>query len=329
MNELYPLKFKPVFLEKIWGGQRMKTVLGKNFAPLPNCGESWEISGVEGSVSEVRNGFLKGNPLNDLVEVYMGDLVGDQVFSKFGIEFPLLVKFLDSNDWLSVQIHPDDKTSMSHHHAYGKSEMWYVFHADEGAQVIHGFKKATSREDFMKKLSEKKLRDILQFVDVKTGDVFYNPAGLVHAVGPGICIAEIQQSSDITYRIYDWDRMDKDGNPREMHLDLALDVMDYGSDPEPSVPYIPVPGKTVTLVDTPFFTTNLLEAKQTMKRDYTFLDSFVIYLCFEGSVVIQFPGGEETLKKGETCLLPAVLKDITLQPKDSFKMLEAYISFQA
>ena len=329
MNELYPLKFKPILKEKIWGGQRMKTALGKNTGKHPNVGESWEVSGVEGDVSVVSNGFLKGNPLNDLIEVYMGDLVGDQVYEKYGLEFPLLIKFLDSNDWLSVQVHPDDKTAQSRHGAYGKTEMWYVLHAEPGAQIIHGFRRAIRKEDFLEKLEQKKLRDILQTVNVKTGDVFYNPAGMVHAVGPGICIAEIQQTSDITYRIYDWDRTDDKGKPRKMHLDLALDVMDYGSNPEPHTHYVPVSGKAVTLVDSEFFTTNLLESKQTMHRDYSFLDCFVIYICLEGSLDIKFPGGSETLKKGESCLLPAVLKDITLQPKEHFKLLEAYIGFQA
>ena len=214
MQNLYPLKFKPRYYDKIWGGQKLKTALNKDFGKLPNCGESWELSGVSGNISEVSNGFLAGNNLEELIEVYMGDLVGDKVFDRFSVEFPLLIKFIDANDDLSVQVHPDDKLSKERHGAYGKTEMWYVLQADKGAKLNCGFNQPITKETYLTKLENKEIMDVLNFVEVEPGDVFFMPAGRVHAIGKGIMVAEIQQTSDVTYRIYDYDRVDAKGQGR-------------------------------------------------------------------------------------------------------------------
>src|SRR3972149_1007896 len=199
MSHLYPLKFKPIFKDKIWGGDKIKTLLNKDFSPLPNCGESWEISGVQDEISVVSNGFLIGNNLQELIEIYMGDLVGDQVYQKYGIEFPLLIKFIDAHDDLSIQVHPNDKLAMQRHNAYGKTEMWYIIDADRGAKLISGFNTEVTKDAYIKHLENNTLNLILNYEEVKAGDVFFMPAGRVHAIGKGILLTEIQQTSDITY----------------------------------------------------------------------------------------------------------------------------------
>ena len=227
MNNLYPLKFTPICKDKIWGGNKLNEILNKEYPELPNCGESWEISGVQDEVSVVSNGFLKGNSLEELIEVYMGDLVGEKVYEKFGIEFPLLVKFIDANDNLSIQVHPNDELSMERHDAFGKTEMWYVVQADPGAKLISGFNRKIDKEGYLKYFKNGQLEEILNYEEVKAGDVFFIPAGRVHAIGKGIVVAEIQQTSDVTYRIYDFNRVDDQGNPRELHTDLAIDAIAY------------------------------------------------------------------------------------------------------
>jgi len=199
MNTLYPLKFKPIFKDKIWGGEKIKTELGMDYGNLPNCGEVWVISGVDGNQTVVENGFLKDNELNELVEVYMGDLVGEKNFDKFGNEFPLLIKFIDANDWLSVQVHPDDALAAKRNIGQGKTEMWFTLGADKSTQLISGFNQEMDKETYLKHLNDGTLKDILNYEDVKKGDVFFIPAGRVHALGPGMLLAEIQQTSDTTY----------------------------------------------------------------------------------------------------------------------------------
>ncbi|MCF8372766.1 MAG: class I mannose-6-phosphate isomerase [Bacteroidales bacterium] len=324
--QLYPIKFKPILKEKIWGGKKLSTYLDKDISHLPNCGESWEISGVPGDVSVVANGFLEGNTLEELIEVYMGDLVGDRVYEKFGFEFPLLIKFIDASDVLSIQVHPDDDTARERHNAYGKTEMWYVIQADEGSELISGFNRKVDKETYIKYLDEKKLKDILNYEKVKEGDVFFIPSGRVHAIGAGIMLAEIQQTSDITYRIYDWDRVSENGQGRELHTDLAVDVIDYNFYDSYHTSYEKAKNTNVKLESCPYFTTNLLEFDSAKKKDYNLIDSFVIYVCLDGGFSIEY-GGEENcqVKKGETVLLPADLKIIELLPQKSAKLLEVYI----
>jgi len=324
MNTLYPLKFKPLFREKIWGGQKMRSSLGIDFTPHPNIGEAWMLSGVPGSQTKVSNGFLKGNELNELLEVYMDELLGERIFLKHKEEFPILIKFIDASDWLSVQVHPDDALAAKRKLGGGKTEMWYVLDADPGAELISGFNRKISKELFMKNLKDKTLRNILNVEPVQQGDVFYMPSGRVHALGPGILLAEIQQTSDTTYRIYDWDRVDAKGKSRDMHVELALDAIDYTLPSSYRSEYIPVKNHSVNLVQCPYFSTNLLDFNLPIAKDYSAIDSFVILTGLEGNAEIDYSSGKESIAKGEVLLIPAVLDKITLYPRPSCKILEVY-----
>ena len=324
--ELYPIKFKPILKDKIWGGQKLSTYLNKDISHLLNCGESWEISGVPGDISVVANGFLAGNTLEELIEIYMGDLMGDKVFEKFGQDFPLLIKFIDANDVLSIQVHPDDATSKERHNAYGKTEMWYVLQADEGAELISGFRKDSNKEEYLEHLEKKTLTDLLNKEEVHEGNVFFIPSGRVHAIGSGILLTEIQQTSDVTYRIYDWDRKDAQGNGRELHTDLALDVIDFKYHDNYKTQYSVIDNIESNLASCEYFTTNLLEFDKTINKDYNLIDSFVIYICLEGNFSIDFGADDPcSLQKGETVLIPAEIKTFDLRPNPKAKILEVYI----
>lgn len=326
MEGLYPLKFAPIYKDKIWGGDKIKSILNKDYGNLPNCGESWELSGVEGNVSVVTNGYLAGNDLNELIEIYMGDLVGENIYEHFGNEFPLLIKFIDANDDLSIQVHPDDEMAAERHNSYGKTEMWYVIQADKGAKLQSGFNQEVDQDLYLEKLEAVQLPDILNFEEVTSGDVFFIPAGRVHAIGKGILLAEIQQTSDITYRIYDYDRRDDKGNTRELHTDLALDAIDYTVFPEYKSKYDTKVNESVELASCKYFTTNVLELNRSVEKDYNKLDSFVIYICLDGEVSIETEAGNESVKLGETILLPAAIESVTLKPlSDKAKLLEVYI----
>ncbi|MDP4205017.1 MAG: mannose-6-phosphate isomerase [Bacteroidota bacterium] len=324
---LYPLKFSPILKDKIWGGSKLKTCFNKEFAPLPNAGESWELSGVEGNISEITNGYLAGNDLQDLIEVFMGELVGDKVYERFGEEFPLLIKFIDANDDLSIQVHPGDELSKERHNAFGKTEMWYVLQADPGAKLISGFSKQIDKEVYLKHLEENTLEEILNSEEVKAGDVFFIPAGRVHAIGKGLLIAEIQQTSDVTYRIYDYNRRDDKGETRELHTELALDAIDFTYHDNYRTKYTAAPNESSELVTCQYFTTNLLTLGKSIEKDYNDLDSFIIYICLEGEYILGYNSGQ-TLKvqKGETILVPACLENFTLSPvTEEVKLLEVYI----
>lgn len=328
-KQLYPLKFSPVLKDKIWGGNKIKSVLGIDFAPLPNCGEAWVLSGVDGNQTGIVNGFLAGNDLNELVEVYMGDLVGDKVYERFGDEFPILVKFIDAADYLSIQVHPDDELAAKRNIGYGKSEMWYIIDADPGAELISGFSKKVDQQTYLKHLNDKNLKQILNAEKVAAGDVFYMPAGRVHALGPGIFLAEIQQTSDTTYRIYDWDRVDSEGKSRELHIEEALDAIDFNVYDDYKSQYQPKQNGTATLVNSPFFTTSLIQLDQALAKDYSELDSFVIYVCVGGSVTIVHDGETEpqvTISQGEAILLPASIDRVDIIPSSDSKLLEVYIA---
>ncbi|MBI4649614.1 MAG: class I mannose-6-phosphate isomerase [Bacteroidia bacterium] len=322
---LYPLKFKPIFKDKIWGGQKIRTILGKDFSPLPNCGESWEISGVQGNISKVSNGFLKGNTMQELVEIYMGDLVGDKIYAQFGIEFPLLIKFIDANDILSVQVHPDDDLAVQRHNAYGKTEMWYVIQSDKDSKIYTGFNRKITKQEYLEHYNNKMLTDLLNIEETAAGDVFFLPAGRIHSIGSGLLLAEIQQTSDITYRIYDWDRLDSKGKSRQLHSELALDAIDYNYYNNYKTKYELILNKTINLSDCKYFTTNIIELDNPVEKDYTIVDSFVIYICIEGSLTIDYSKGKESLIKGETALIPAELKNILLVPETKAKIIEVYI----
>ena len=313
-------------MPKIWGGEKIRTILDKDFGNLPNCGESWEISTIEGNVSVVNNGFLAGNSLEELVEVYMGDLVGDKVFDKFGTEFPLLIKFIDANDDLSVQVHPDDELALKRHQSFGKTEMWYVVHADEGAKLNSGFNKPIDPSQYLEALSSGKIIDILNFTEVKAGDVFFMPAGRVHAIGKGIVVAEIQQTSDITYRIFDFNRKDSNGNERELHNGIALEAIDFTWQPDYRTNYKIDRNKSSEVVANQYFNTSILEFDKEIHKDIYHLDSFVIYICVEGEYEIGWEEGTERVKKGETILVPASLSQYRLKPLCNVaKLLEVHV----
>lgn len=326
MNQLYPLKFKTLFKDKIWGGEKIKTYLGKDFAPLPNCGETWEISGVTGDVSVVDNGALKGESLTSLIEKFKGGLVGEKVYKKFGNEFPLLIKFIDANDDLSIQVHPNDELAKKRHNSFGKTEMWYIIQADEGATLISGFNQQADEKLYLEKLNSGHLTDILNKENVKAGDVFFLPAGRVHTIGKGLLIAEIQQTSDITYRIYDFDRVDDKGNKRELHTEEALAAIDYTFYPEYKTQYQPTKNEPVELVNCPYFTTNLLNFTGNTVRDYSALDSFVIHICVEGAYTILYGNEKQDVKRGDSILLPNLVNNIEMETKKGFKVLETYVT---
>ncbi len=325
MSGLYPLKFEPICLEKIWGGNRLKTLLGKKYN-TKNCGESWEISGFDDKVSIVANGFLKGNDLNELVEIYMGDLVGDKVYEKFGIEFPLLIKFIDAQDDLSIQVHPGDELSKERHNAYGKTEMWYVVDAAEGALINSGFNQPVDREKYLEYLENGNLTDLLKYDEAKVGDVFFIPAGRVHAICKGSMVTEIQQTSDMTYRIFDYNRKDDQGNERELHTDLALDAIDFTFLDDYKTKYAAELNNSTEIVSCKYFTTNILEFDQPIEKDQYKTDSFVIYITLEGNFEIETEEGTENIAKGETVLVPASIDLYKLIPKNGkVKLLEVYI----
>ena len=327
MNNLYPLKFTPICKEKIWGGNKLKELLNKEYPGLPNCGESWEISGVQDEVSVVSNGFLTGNSLEELIEVYMGDLVGEKVYEKFGTEFPLLIKFIDANDNLSIQVHPNDELSMERHDAFGKTEMWYVVQADPGSTLISGFNRKIYKEGYLNYFKNGQLEEILNYEEAKAGDVFFMPAGRVHAIGKGIVVAEIQQTSDVTYRIYDFNRVDDHGNPRELHTDLAVDAIDYKYETSYRTDYKSENDQSVKLVDCQYFTTNILQLADSVDRDFTDLDTFVIYICLEGKFTLSWEDQAIDVNKGDSVLVPAQINNFALSNSkgSAVKLLEVYI----
>ncbi len=323
---MYPLKFTPIYKEKPWGGNKIKTILNKDFSPLKNVGESWEISTVEDNISVVDNGMLAGNNLEELIEIYMGDLVGDKVFQQFGLEFPLLIKFIDAKDTLSIQVHPDDELAAERHNSYGKSEMWFVIDTEKSADIILGFNQEMDKEKYQQKLQQGKLSEVLNTESAEKGSCFYVPAGRIHAINKGVLLAEIQQSSDVTYRIYDWERTNSQGNQRELHTELAVDAIDYSFEKKYRTDYKSELNKTTELVRCPYFTTNYLKLDNTVEKDYSQLDSFVIYMCLSGKATILTADNTiTTIKKGETILIPAVLDDAIIQPTEETEILEVYI----
>jgi len=322
---LYPLKFNPILKDKIWGGTKLKSLFGKP-AVSDKLGESWELSGYEGDESVVTNGFLAENNLTELTEIYMGDLVGNKIYEEYGLSFPLLFKLIDANENLSIQVHPGDEVAAERHNSYGKTEMWYVVDADPGAELIIGFTDDCSRDEYLDALEDGRVEDILQKVPVSKGDVFFIPAGLIHAIGKGVVVAEIQQSSDITYRIYDFKRKDDQGNERELHTDQALDVIDFGASKNPKINYKPLLNDITPLVTCDYFTTNMIRFNQIVTRNYGKLDTFVVYMCMEGNFAIEYDNQKTIVNKGDTVLIPAFISELNLIPDGEITLLEVYVS---
>ena len=323
---LPPLSFHPHFKDKIWGGQKIKTVLGKDYQDLPNCGETWELSGVPGNISVVKDGPLAGRDLVSLLDEFKGQLVGGKVYEKFGNDFPLLIKFIDANDDLSIQVHPNDELARERHNSFGKTEMWYILQADEGATLNSGFNREVSQDEYVKALVDNTLQELLNLESVRADDVFFLPAGRVHYIGKGILLAEVQQTSDITYRIYDFDRRDDQGNPRELHTEQAVGAIDFTVYPDYKTSYSAAQNEAVTLVDCPYFTTNRLDLTEAVDRDYFGLDSFVIYIGLDGNTSLHTEAGVVTIVKGDAWLLPAEHKKVTLAPQGEAKLLEVYVA---
>lgn len=317
----YPLTFYPILKERIWGGTKLKTYLNK---PISSdiTGESWEISTVDDEVSVVSNGNFEGKSLNDLINDYPEAILGTKVYAQFGKQFPLLFKYLDAREDLSIQLHPNDALAKKYHDSFGKTEMWYVMQADEEASLIVGFKEKSSREAFLKSLNNKTLLELLDTKKVKKGDVFFLETGTIHAIGAGIVIAEIQQTSDITYRIYDFDRVDANGETRELHIDLALEAINYEL-VDAQKEYAQLKNVPNEIVNCQYFTTNIipLDGKSSISKNK---DSFTVFMCIDGNFEIKYHEQNHAFKKGDTVLIPAEMNEFQIVGKAS--ILEIYIS---
>ena len=322
MNLLfYPLQFDSIFKDRIWGGQKLKTQFNKPIVSK-TTGESWELSAVEGAISIVSNGAFKGKLITELIDLYPNEILGTTVFNRFGKHFPLLFKFLDAKEDLSVQVHPNDALAKERHNSFGKTEMWYVMQADEGAEIIVGFKENSTQEEYLKSLENRKILTILNKIEVKEGEVFFLETGTVHAIGAGLVIAEIQQTSDITYRIFDFDRMDSNGTKRELHVDLALEAINYQKVETQKI-YFKEPNSSNPVVDCPFFTTNFIPLTEKMAVEKNG-NSFTVYMCVDGAFEISIEKENFRYKKGDTVLIPAALKNYSLSGNAS--ILEIYVS---
>ena len=324
--ELYSLKFNPILTPRIWGGNEICKFKNLDLGES-GIGESWEISDVRGSESVVANGELCGKHLSELIEEFKTDLVGKHIYERFGNKFPLLVKFIDASNDLSIQVHPDDKLAMERHNSFGKTEMWYVVKAKEGAGLYSGFSTEITPDEYVERVEKNTFMDVLKRYEVEAGDVFFLPAGRVHAIGSGLFVAEIQQTSDVTYRIYDYNRRDKEGNSRELHTELAKEAIDYSVKEDYKTYYKEEKDVPVELADCKYFHTNLLELEKPVERDYSDLDSFVIFMNLKGECVITDNNGNKTeLKRGETVLIPSVLNHVNIDLKsEDIKLLEIYI----
>lgn len=329
MNQLYPIRFRPMLKETLWGGTAFRERSGRKAKTEARIGESWEICGMPAASSVVANGFLKGNSLEEISEIYMDELLGESVYDKYGTEFPLLIKFIDAADRLSIQVHPDDRLASERHHAWGKTEMWYVIDAKPGAVIYTGFRKKTTKEEYLQHLAGKKLSELINVTPVRPGDVFFIPAGMVHAIGAGVFLAEIQQTSDVTYRIYDWDRVDSNGKPRELHTALALDAINFSLDSNNLIRHEPELNRTVLLAESPYFHTSLIMFDRPIIKDYSLTDSFVIYICTSSMAVIECNGLSEEIRAGETLLIPASADSVTIIPRETATLIEVFVPLKS
>ncbi|PRP66232.1 type I phosphomannose isomerase catalytic subunit [Nonlabens agnitus] len=320
---IYPIKFEPILQEKIWGGSKLRDVLHKN-TDKDNVGESWEISGVEGNISVVKNGDYKGRSLVEMLKTYNKDFVGSKNYERFGDEFPLLIKFLDAKENLSIQVHPDDIIAKKDHGSFGKTEMWYIMDHEEEAEIIVGMKDKTANTEILRTVGRENVYDVFESNRVRKGDAYFIPAGKVHAIGAGVVAAEIQQTSDITYRVYDWDRTDSSGCKRELHLDQS--VKSTKEFEEESKKDFEVKANDIAnVVECNYFTTNIFEVRHQFDREYSNLDSFVILMCVEGNSKVTINGYTETVQTGETILLPATA-NTTHFTSNGAKFMEVYIA---
>lgn len=322
---MYPLKFEPILKQTLWGGE--KIIPFKHLTEkITNVGESWEISGVPGNESVVANGEYKGMTLPELVGTFHGELVGEANYARFGNTFPLLIKFIDAQQDLSIQVHPSDDLAKKRHNSMGKTEMWYVVDAEKDAKLRSGFSEQITPKEYKERIHNSTITDVLQEYPIHKGDVFFLPAGRIHSIGAGAFIAEIQQTSDVTYRIFDFNRKDANGNTRELHTELAKDAINYEVLDDYRTHYEAVKDEPVELVACPYFTTSLYDLTETITCDYSELDSFVIFICMDGACkLVDNEGNEIALQAGETVLIPATTEDVTIQPEGTVKLLETYV----
>ena len=318
----YPIKFVPILKEKVWGGTQLNKLFNKA-SKANNIGESWEISGVENDVSIVEKGVLKGKSITELIQQFQKELLGEKVYQSFGNTFPLLFKFIDAKEDLSVQLHPNDALAKKRHNSFGKNEMWYILNAEEHGKLVLGFNQEMNETLYKKHLSENTLSEILHSEKVKKGDAYYIETGTVHAIGAGVVLAEIQQTSDITYRIYDYNRPGIDGDLRELHTDLALDAINF-KNANAKLPIEKKENISVNLCMTKYFQTNKIVATKNVVRDLGNIDSFVVYMCVEGKGSIAIDGNSEKIIKGDTLLIPAQ-NDLIEIISDNATFLEVYI----
>jgi mannose-6-phosphate isomerase len=326
MSELYPLKFEPLLKDKVWGGHALERDFNKKPGSLPNIGESWELSAVDGNLSVVNNGYLAGNNIEELIEVYMGDITGDTIFDKFGNTFPLLFKFIEAGEDLSIQVHPGDAMAKEKHNDYGKTEMWYILGSEKDSKIYTGFREGVTKEMYEESLANGTIAELIFVEKAEPGDAFFTPAGRIHAIGKGIVLVEIQQTSDLTYRISDWNRKSVGSVKRDLHLELALEAIDFTAAGKNKIRKDPELNKTENLVSCDFFTTNILHFSKAVEKEYYLIDSFVVYICTDGQFQIRWDGNTEKVTRGETILLPAMIKEVTLEPQGEARLLEVYIN---
>ena len=323
---MYPLKFEPILKQTLWGGEKIIPFKHLN-ETLTNVGESWEVSAVDGSESVVSYGSDKGMTLPEMVRHYKEELVGEANYARFGDKFPLLIKFIDAKLDLSIQVHPDDALAKKRHNSFGKNEMWYVISADPGAKLISGFSQEITPKEYKERVHDGTFAQVLQSCPIQPGDVFYVPAGRVHGIGAGAFVAEIQQTSDITYRIYDYNRKDKNGKTRELHTAQAVDAINFADVQDDfRTSYDRVQNEPVEVVACPYFTTSVYDMTEEITCDYSELDSFVIFICVEGACRLRDNEDNEiTLQAGETVLLSATTQNVTIVPDQHVKLLETYV----
>ena len=320
---MQPIKFNPLLVQTLWGGE--KIIPFKHLkSDLTQVGESWEISGVKGNETVVSEGEFKGKKLNELVNELKGKLVGEANYKRFGNDFPLLIKFIDARQELSIQVHPTDELAQKRGKLRGKTEMWYIMDSDENAKLRAGMKEKITPEQYKQMVEDDTITEAIAEYKVKEGDCFFLPAGRIHSIGTGCFLAEIQQTSDVTYRIYDFKRKDKDGNYRELHTEEAAECIDYNVEPNYRTEYTPVKNEGVALVECPYFTTAVYDLNEPMTLDYSELDSFVILIGLKGSgEIIDNEGNTTTLCEGETILIPATTSEVKVT--GNIKFLETYV----
>lgn len=324
---MYPLKFNPILKSVVWGGEKIAPFKGIE-TEQHNIGESWELSGVKDNESVIANGPLAGKNIAELCEEYKGELLGEKVYAKTGAEFPLLIKFIDARDDLSIQVHPNDElAAVRHNGSKGKTEMWYVVQADKNAHLMSGLSAAITPYEYAARIADNTITEVLHDYNVEKGDIFFLPAGRIHSIGTGCFIAEIQQTSNITYRIYDFGRVGLDGKPRELHTELSKAAIDYSVLDDYKTHYTEKKNEENEVVSCEYFTTSLFDLSEPFTRDMSGLDSFMIIICTEGKGTLADNNGNSVdIKQGETVLLPASVKSFTLTPAEgNLKVITSYI----